>query len=48
MLAASAFYKGTDGGSFQVWAGVPAKPIKENTVLMDRLEEEGLSAKDYE
>lgn len=48
MLAASAFYKGTDGGTFQVWAGVPARPIKENTVLMDRLEDEGLSAKDYE
>lgn len=37
MLGAGSFYKGHSLRNFYVWVGSPAKPIKENSVLLHRL-----------
>jgi UDP-N-acetylglucosamine acyltransferase len=42
MVAASAFFKGNAFKMFSIYAGVPAKYIKDNSVLIERLKHEGV------
>lgn len=37
MLGAGSFFKGKSTNALKVWVGAPAKPIKENSVLLHRL-----------